>query len=75
MSADWTISRVAGIEPGARSIQRLERSRPCLRRTRRIMGIEWGSEALQVDGEIGGMAVCGRESVCYPSIQDPLGMV
>ena len=24
MRADWTISRVAGIEPGARSIQRLE---------------------------------------------------
>ena len=34
MRADWTIKSVAGIEPGARSIQRLERSRPCLRRTR-----------------------------------------
>jgi len=36
--ADGIISRVAGIEPGARSIQRLERSRPCLRRTRANYG-------------------------------------
>ena len=39
------------------------------------MGFEWASAEPPWDREKSGMAVCGRERVCYPSTRDPLEKV
>jgi len=39
------------------------------------MGFEWGSLDPPWDREKSGMAVCGREGVCYPSTRDSLEIV
>src|SRR5208283_4225384 len=40
-----------------------------------IMGFEWASADPALDRATRGMALCGRERVCYPSTRDPLEMV
>jgi hypothetical protein len=40
-----------------------------------IMGFEWGSADPRLDREKSGMAVCGRERVCYPLSRYPLEIV
>jgi len=69
-----TPSGVEETAPGALSIQRLERGRPCLRRTRRIMGFEWGGWGLGIDGGASGMAVGGRQRARCPLTRGGLGM-
>ena len=50
--AHWTDFRSVRELSGALSIQRFERSRPSLRRTRRIMGFVWGLGASEMGGEV-----------------------